>query len=112
MNNPFQRDIDGDTSGDECDSDLDGDGRLNNIDNCPYFYNPTQADKDGDKRGDECDNCFDAPNFNQVCNLAALFFHFFFHSLGTTWIFLLLVRKIKTKNENNSLLGVGTGSIA
>jgi hypothetical protein len=31
-------------SGDVCDSDIDGDGVNNDIDNCVYFSNPTQTD--------------------------------------------------------------------
>ena len=33
--------------GDLCDSDIDGDGIDNNIDNCPYVSNPGQEDTDG-----------------------------------------------------------------
>jgi len=34
-------------SGDVCDSDIDGDGVNNDIDNCVYFSNPTQTDSNG-----------------------------------------------------------------
>jgi hypothetical protein len=36
-------------------SDLDDDGVLDELDNCPTTPNPTQADADGDKVGDACD---------------------------------------------------------
>lgn len=49
------QDIDGDTIPDACDSDLDGDGFDNGVDNCPNIYNPTQSDVDGDGIGDPCD---------------------------------------------------------
>ena len=59
-------DIDFDSIGDECDSDRDGDGLLNNADNCPSLYNPSQEDADRDGRGDLCDNCLNDRNFDQV----------------------------------------------
>lgn len=37
------------------DSDPDGDGVNNDMDNCPFSANPSQNDTDGDGRGDECD---------------------------------------------------------
>jgi gliding motility-associated-like protein len=36
-------------------TDYDGDGILNEDDNCVLVYNPDQADNDGDGEGDECD---------------------------------------------------------
>ena len=39
------------------DPDLDHDGVLNGVDNCPRTYNPDQADTDGDGVGDVCDTC-------------------------------------------------------
>ena len=38
-------------------SDVDGDGIPNDIDNCPLTPNPLQEDFDGDGVGDACDNC-------------------------------------------------------
>ncbi len=35
--------------------DSDGDGVLNNLDNCPDHYNPKQEDSDEDGKGDACD---------------------------------------------------------
>ena len=37
--------------------DIDGDGFLDGVDNCPLRYNPGQGDADGDDVGDLCDNC-------------------------------------------------------
>ncbi len=36
-------------------TDADGDGLVNNQDNCPYAANPTQVDSDHDGYGDPCD---------------------------------------------------------
>jgi hypothetical protein len=36
-------------------NDLDGDGSLDDEDNCPTVYNPNQKNNDGDAEGDECD---------------------------------------------------------
>jgi hypothetical protein len=52
--NPEQFDMDGDGTGDVCDSDMDGDGYNNNLDNCPALNNPDQADSDTDGYGDAC----------------------------------------------------------
>lgn len=46
--------------------DTDGDGILDNADNCPSTYNPDQADRDGDGVGDVCDNCRFNANANQA----------------------------------------------
>jgi len=45
--------------------DLDGDGVLNDADNCSTTYNPGQEDRDGDGVGDVCDNCLTRSNPNQ-----------------------------------------------
>ena len=37
--------------------DTDGDGLLDDQDNCPFVANADQADEDGDKIGDACDPC-------------------------------------------------------
>ncbi len=47
------------------DSDLDKDGILNNIDNCPYISNADQADLDNDMLGDLCDLDEELKNFNE-----------------------------------------------
>jgi hypothetical protein len=41
--------------------DLDGDGKLNEEDNCPFEYNPNQEDYDNDGIGDICDFESDIP---------------------------------------------------
>lgn len=48
-------DIDGDLITDACDDDMDGDGVLNDLDNCPTTYNPDQRDIDYNGVGDVCD---------------------------------------------------------
>ena len=58
--------------GDDCDPDMDGDGRSNDVDNCQLIINPLQEDKDGDGVGDSCDNCVDRPNLNQVTEYMSL----------------------------------------
>lgn len=47
------------------DVDPDGDGVLDNQDNCPGIYNPKQIDTDYDGVGDSCDNCCDYVNQDQ-----------------------------------------------
>ena len=46
---------DGDGVGDACEADSDGDGVIDDIDNCPTAANTSQVDADRDGRGDTCD---------------------------------------------------------
>jgi hypothetical protein len=46
--------------------DVDDDGVLNAVDNCPMAYNPGQEDVDGDTVGNACDNCLNTPNRDQA----------------------------------------------
>ncbi|MCV6630098.1 MAG: FG-GAP-like repeat-containing protein [Flavobacteriaceae bacterium] len=48
-------DRDGDQIPDICDTDADGDGIDDDVDNCPNTENPDQKDIDGDGKGDVCD---------------------------------------------------------
>ena len=41
--------------------DIDGDGVLTDVDNCPNDYNPDQEDEDYDEIGDACDDCNNMP---------------------------------------------------
>ncbi|HSW59625.1 MAG TPA: thrombospondin type 3 repeat-containing protein [bacterium] len=52
--NSEQHDLDGDSIGDACDSDVDGDGVLNENDSCPLIDNPDQNDWNDDGIGDAC----------------------------------------------------------
>jgi hypothetical protein len=45
--------------------DRDGDGVVDNLDNCPNVPNPEQEDDDQDDVGNVCDNCPDTPNSGQ-----------------------------------------------
>ncbi|MBM4371096.1 MAG: thrombospondin type 3 repeat-containing protein, partial [Deltaproteobacteria bacterium] len=53
--NPSQANLDGDSLGNACDPDDDGDGVPDGTDTCPMLWNPSQADLDGDGLGDPCD---------------------------------------------------------
>ncbi len=46
--------------------DIDGDGVLDVLDNCPSVYNPGQENHDSDDFGDACDNCPYATNPDQL----------------------------------------------
>lgn len=47
-------------------ADLDGDGVLNEVDNCPGRANVDQHDEDADAIGDTCDNCPTVANASQA----------------------------------------------
>lgn len=57
----IQRDTDDDGKGDMCDSDMDGDGVANDVDNCLLVKNPQQLDTNGDGVGDACERTFVSP---------------------------------------------------
>lgn len=44
-----------------CDSDMDGDGVFDFVDNCIAMDDPDQTDRDGDGLGDVCDRCPENP---------------------------------------------------
>jgi hypothetical protein len=48
--------------------DYDGDGIVDDFDNCPFRPNRDQADSDGDGVGDVCDNCPQVANKDQADN--------------------------------------------
>jgi hypothetical protein len=119
MENPYFRE-----------SDIDGDGIIDMLDNCVNFPNPDQVDLDGNGRGDACDdfdkdgiinaldNCPNHPNRNQidtdgdgigdVCDneesrLSEKYPYLPWLSLGLTAIIIavLFVLTIKSKNKIN-----------
>ncbi|MCK4659874.1 MAG: SUMF1/EgtB/PvdO family nonheme iron enzyme, partial [Phycisphaerae bacterium] len=47
-------------------TDIDEDGILNDVDNCPEVFNPAQEDVDSDNVGDICDNCPNHANPQQA----------------------------------------------
>lgn len=50
-------------------NDMDGDGIIDEIDNCINIFNPDQLDSDDDSIGDLCDNCPFVANPDQLdCN--------------------------------------------
>jgi uncharacterized protein YegL len=51
--------------------EIDGDGRFDREDNCPYDPNPDQLDSDGDGIGDVCDNCLEFANPDQTDSAGA-----------------------------------------
>ncbi len=57
--NPLQENIDGDSLGDVCDSDIDNDGILNDEDNCKEIANFNQENTDNDEFGNICDSDID-----------------------------------------------------
>lgn len=73
--------------GDDCDPDMDGDGKSNDVDNCQLIINPLQEDKDEDGVGDSCDNCLDRPNPKQVIEYISLkkFPYFLYFSGEEIW---------------------------
>ncbi|MDB4431615.1 thrombospondin type 3 repeat-containing protein [Pseudomonadales bacterium] len=63
--NTNQSDFDGDTLGDVCDPDMDGDGTDNEFDAFPLDPSET-SDADSDTVGDNSDNCVNDANTNQL----------------------------------------------
>ena len=73
--NAEQENLDGDTQGDACDADDDGDGVSDGSDNCSRISNADQTDADADGVGDACDPDADgdgdgAPNGVDNCPTA------------------------------------------
>ncbi len=62
--NTNQSDFDGDSLGDVCDPDMDGDGTDNEFDAFPLDPSET-SDTDSDTVGDNSDNCVNDANTNQ-----------------------------------------------
>ena len=55
VQNADQADIDGDSAGNVCDPNIDGDLHANDDDNCDYVANDGQHNADADEYGDVCD---------------------------------------------------------
>ena len=76
--NPDQRDYNGDSRGDACDDDPDGDNIETldetgaRLDNCPFYYNPGRTDFDGDGRVDPIESFIqedsDGDGLGDVCD--------------------------------------------
>ena len=54
--------------GDACDTDKDGDGVMDDVDNCPLVPNPNQLRTDGNGRGDACENDFDGDGISDLAD--------------------------------------------
>jgi len=65
VSNVGQQDFDGDSVGDVCDDDIDGDGTDNTFDAFPSDPSET-TDTDADTVGDNADNCVNDANTNQA----------------------------------------------
>ncbi|KAA0719733.1 Thrombospondin-4-B [Triplophysa tibetana] len=63
--NSGQEDADSNGKGDACDPDADGDGILNEQDNCWLTPNIDQLNSDKDSHGNACDNCVRVDNPDQ-----------------------------------------------
>ena len=69
----YLTDIDDNGRPDECDAqdaDIDHDGILNEIDNCPQVYNPQQEDCDGNGVGDACELDCNHNGIPDSCDIA------------------------------------------
>ena len=61
-------------SGSEDDEDVDGDGVVDELDNCPEIENPDQFNRDGDRYGDACDDDLDGDGFeNEIDNCVMIY---------------------------------------
>lgn len=65
-------------SGEPDPPDIDGDGILDNADNCPDASNSEQEDTDGDGQGDACDNDLDGDGVGDACDPLSYNFSGFF----------------------------------